>query len=139
MKNLVHECTNSAALETLERDLELVLTKVESSVGEENTKSGLILSAPQKRPAQQRKREVSKHKNVQSASSKRKVKKSTLSSVRPKKVHPYSKQSGQRAEMRKCYKTTMSLQEITGTPDDSSLNCKMPKKCTYYNFTSNDS
>ena len=69
LKNLVHECTNLTALETLGKDLELTLTKFESSVGEGNT--NLTLSAPQKRPKQKRKRKIPEQKDVQSVSSKK--------------------------------------------------------------------
>ena len=135
LKNLVHECTNLTALETLEKDLKLTLTKFESNFGEGNT--NLTLSAPQKRPTQKRKRKIPEQKDVQSVSSKkRKVKKSTLPPVGPKKVHPFSKRSGQHAEMmRKCYKTTMSLQEMTETQDESSSNGQMPRKFSYANLT----
>ena len=119
----------------MEKDLKLTLTKFELNFGEGNT--NLTLSAPQKRPAQKRKRKIPEQKDVQSVSSKkRKVKKSTLPPVGPKKVHPFSKRSGQHAEMmRKCYKTTMSLQEMTETQDESSSNGQMPRKFSYANFT----
>ena len=140
IKNLVHECTNSTSLETLEKDLELTLTKFESNVGEGNTRSGLTISAPQKRPTQQRKGKIAEH-EVQSVSLKRqKVQKSkTLPPVRPKKVHPFSKQSGQHAEMmRKHYKTTMSLEEMNETQADTSSSCQTPgnfQNVSYTNFT----
>jgi hypothetical protein len=76
----------------LEKDLEETLTKFEANIGEGIVKSGLTLSAPQKRQTQQRKRKISAHNDEQSVSLKRrKVQKSkALPKVKPKKVQTLS-------------------------------------------------
>ncbi|CAB3991634.1 Hypothetical predicted protein [Paramuricea clavata] len=143
IKSLVHESTKSTALEKLEKDLKLVLKDFESNISEGTTTSGITLSAPDRQMVPQRKRKNQEQKQANTACplKRRKMKKSTLPAVKPKKVHPFNKRSGQHAQMmRKHYKTNMSIEEMMGTEimrqrDNASLTCQMPQKSTYINFT----
>jgi hypothetical protein len=143
IKGLVHECTKSTALEKLEKDLKLALKDFESNIREGTTTSRITLSAPDRRTVPQRKRKNQEQKQANTACplKKRKMKKSTLPAVKPKKVHPFNKRSGQHAQMmRKYYRTNMSIEEMMGTEimrqtDNASPTCQMPQKSTYINFT----
>jgi hypothetical protein len=118
IKSLVHECTKSTALEKLEKDLKLALKDFESNISKGTTTSGITLSAPDRRTVPQRKRKNQEQKQANTACplKKRKMKKSTLPAVKPKKVHPFNKRSGQHAQMmRKYYKTNISIEEMMGT------------------------
>jgi hypothetical protein len=133
IKSLVHQCTKSTALEKLKKDLKLALKEFESNISEGTTTSGITLSAPDRRTVPHRKeRTRNRNRRILLMVKRRKMKKSTLPAVKPKKVHPFNKRSGQHVQMmRKYYKTNMSIEEMMGTEimrqtDNASPTCQMP-------------
>ncbi len=111
LKNLVHECTNPAALEKLEENLKTMVTDLEAGC---ESASGIILT-PEILPTET----GTKRKKKQSSTSSDSSKTLKLDKVQPKKRHLYNNRFGHKAQMMKTfYKTNMPLEEMITTQTD---------------------
>ena len=111
IKSLVHECTNSTSLASLEKSLQSALQEFENN---SNTDSGLALTAPDAgKTSMKRKKRTSNISKSTTSNPKKKARLSNLPSAKLKKIHPYNRRVGQHAAMmRKFYNKDLSLEKM---------------------------
>ena len=111
IKNLTHECTNAEVLNTLEQSLKTVLKDLEAGC---ESASGIILTSDTTIGSVST--DISGKKRKKKHAPKSNVAMKKLKLAQRKKQHLYNNRVGQKAQnMKKFFKTKMSLEEMTNT------------------------